>query len=143
MTRASTIRGGIDLAVVALLSGCASDDNRTPRAEQRWVSDGPEVSCINRNQIRGTNIPDSQTINFEMTNRRMFVNRLPNVCPGLVANRTIKINSRTTQVCSANTITILNGPGGQRGATCGLGRFQPVRREDVPATAVPAAPPAG
>ncbi len=133
-------RSLIGLAGLGLLAGCATDANRTPRAEQRWVNDGPEVTCINRNQIRGTNFPDNQTINFEMNNRRMFVNRLPNACPGLAANRTIKINSRTTQVCSANTITILNAPGGQRGATCGLGRFQPVRREDM-APASTATPP--
>lgn len=132
----------LGLVGMGVLAGCATDENRTPRAEQRWVADGPEVTCINRNQIRGTNIPDNQTINFEMNNRRMFVNRLPNACPGLAANRTFTINSRTTQVCSANSITILNGPGGQRGATCGLGRFQPVRREDMtPAPASASTPP--
>lgn len=122
---------GILLGAV-LLAGCTSDDNRTPRAEQRWVADGPEVGCINRNQVRSTEVVDDSTINFIVSNRRMFVNRLPNSCPGLASRRTFKVNTRTTQFCSANSITVMTGPGSQRGPTCGLGRFQPVVREDAP-----------
>lgn len=114
------------------MAACSSDDNRTPRAEQRWVADGPEVSCINRQSVRSTEVVDDRTINFVVNNRRMFVNRLPNACPGLAGRRTFKVNTRTTQFCSANSITVITGPGGQRGPTCGLGRFQPVVRQDGP-----------
>lgn len=130
----------VAITMTGLLAGCASDDNRTPRAEQRWVNDGPEVSCINRNQVRSTEVVDDRTINFVMNNRRIFINRLPNSCPGLASRRTFKINSRTTQFCSANTITVITGPNGQRGPTCPLGRFQPVVRQDAPA---PPTSPAG
>lgn len=122
------------LLAAGWLAGCTTDENRTPRAEQRWVADGPEVSCISRNSIRGTNIPDNRTINFEAGSRRMFANSLPNECPGLSFNRAIKINSRTSQLCSVDSITVITGGGGQRGATCPLGRFQPMVRVDPPAT---------
>jgi hypothetical protein len=120
------------LAALVLLASCASDDNRTPRAEQRWVADGASVSCISRNQIRSTSVPDGSTINFETSNRRMFSNALPVSCPGLANSRAFKMNSRSGQLCSSSTITVII-PGGTRGATCALGRFQPmVRATDTP-----------
>ena len=127
----------VAFTMAALLAGCASDDNRTPRAEQRWVADGPEVSCINRNQVRSTEVVDDQ--HHQLRHEQpAHVRQPPAQQPARAwpADRTFTVNSRTTQFCSANTITVITGPGGQRGATCGLGRFQPVVREDAP----PAAP---
>jgi hypothetical protein len=125
------------LAALAMLCSCASDDNRTPRAEQRRVSDGPAVSCINRQQIRSTSVPDGRTINFEMTSRRIFSNTLPAICPGLGNSRAFKMNTRTSQLCSSNTITVINIGGGARGATCPLGRFQPMVRVDAAPAGTP------
>lgn len=123
-------------AATALLFGCASDDNRTPRSQQLWTPQGEPVSCINRNQIRSTHVIDDRTINFVINNRRMFRNELRNSCPGLGFSRSFKINSRTSQLCSMDSITVIQG--GRRGATCGLGRFQPM----VPVeAATPAATP--
>lgn len=114
------------LAAIATLAGCATDSSTTPRSQQLWTPQGEPVSCITTNQIRSTHVVDDRTINFVMTGRdRMFRNELPFACSGLSFNRTFKHNSRTGQLCSVNTITVVDGSG-RRGATCGLGRFQPM-----------------
>lgn len=115
------------------LAGCATDADHVPRSQQLWTPQGETVSCITTNQIRSTHVVDDRTINFVMTGRnRMFRNELPFACSGLSFNRAFKHNSRTGQLCSVDTITVIQN--GRRGATCGLGRFQPM----VP---VPAATP--
>lgn len=127
------------LLSAASLAGCASDGDRTPQSQQLWTPQGEAVTCINTNQIRSTHVVDDRTINFVMNGRnRMFRNELPMSCPGLSFNRAFAHNSRTGQLCSMNTITVVQGGGSPRGATCGLGRFQPMVPVEAPAT--PAAP---
>jgi len=120
------VAGGIALG----LSACASDPDRVPQSQRTWTPQGDPVSCINLSTVRSTNVPDDQTINFVINNNRMFRNDLPMRCPGLGFNRAFKHNSRSGQLCSANTITVVQ-PGGPRGATCGLGRFQPMVPTDT------------
>jgi hypothetical protein len=120
------------LAATATLTACASDPDRVPQSQRTWTPQGEPVSCINLRTVRSTNVPDDRTINFVINNNRMFRNDLPMACPGLGFNRAFKHNSRSGQLCSANTITVIQpGAGGQRGATCGLGRFQPMVPTDT------------
>jgi Family of unknown function (DUF6491) len=115
------------------LSACASDPDRVPQSQRTWTPQGDPVSCIPLRNVRSTNVPDDRTINFVINNNRMFRNDLPMSCPGLGFNRAFKHNSRSGQLCSANTITVIQpGAGsGQRGPTCGLGRFQPMVPTDT------------
>jgi hypothetical protein len=120
------------LAAAATLTACASDPDRVPQSQRTWTPQGEPVSCINLRTVRSTNVPDDRTINFVINNNRMFRNDLPMACPGLGFNRAFKHNSRSGQLCSANTITVIQpGAGGQRGPTCGLGRFQPMVPTDT------------
>jgi hypothetical protein len=120
------------LAATAALTACASDADRVPQSQRTWTPQGEPVSCINLRTVRSTNVPDDRTINFVINNNRMFRNDLPMACPGLGFNRAFKHNSRSGQLCSANTITVIqSGAGAPRGATCGLGRFQPMVPTDT------------
>jgi hypothetical protein len=115
----------LGLVAIAALAGCATDSSTTPRSQQLWTPQGDPVNCITTNQIRSTHVVDDRTINFVMSGRsRMFRNELPFACSGLSFNRTFKHNSRTGQLCSVDTITVIQS--GRTGATCGLGRFQPM-----------------
>ena len=114
-----------------LLAGCTNDPEATP-ARHAWVEDGPPVSCISTNRIRRIGVVDSRTIDFEMTGRQMYRNSLPFSCSGLTFNQAIRHNSRTSQLCSTNCITVRAPGGGWSGATCALGRFQPMKRAPVP-----------
>jgi hypothetical protein len=129
--KASFVLFGVTAALG--LSACASDPDRVPQSQRTWTPMGDPVSCINLRTVRSTNVPDDRTINFVINNNRMFRNDLPMACPGLGFNRAFKHNSRSGQLCSANTITVIQpgGGGAQRGATCGLGRFQPMVPTDT------------
>lgn len=123
------------LATAAALAFALASCAQTPEGAANrtvWVPDGPPVNCITTNHIRSMRIVDDRTIDFEMTGRRVFRNELPFRCSGLGFNRSVRHNSRTSQLCSVNTITVSSAGGGWNGATCGLGQFQPLKRAPVP-----------
>lgn len=123
--RASAWSIGAAVIGLAVASGAIA---QTPRAEQRWVADGAPVSCIRTSSVRSTEVVDDRTINFIVSNTRLFVNTLPRTCAGLGANRAFASDSRTTQLCAANTITVVQRGNRVPGSRCGLGQFQPMRR---------------
>jgi hypothetical protein len=125
-----------------LVAGCSGGEPPTERTV--WVADGPPTNCISTNQLRTIRVIDDRTIDFEMTGRRAFRNTLPFRCSGLMFNTSVRHNSRTSQLCSLNTITPRSPGGGWSGQSCQLGQFQPMRRETIPvAPATPATPPPG
>ena len=124
MKTAITTAGTLLLALA--ISGCADSSNSTPRSQQVWVPDGEPVNCITLRNIRSTHVVDDRTINFVVSSRRMFRNDLPFACPGLGFSRAFKHNSRTGQLCSVDTITVINNSN-IRGPSCGLGRFHPMK----------------
>ena len=100
-------------AAFLLLAACAgSNDESAPRTV--WVAEGPPTSCITTMQIRSMRVVDDRTIDFEMTGRRVYRNNLPVRCPGLSFNTAVRHNSRTSQLCSMNTITPRSPGGGCR-----------------------------
>lgn len=113
---------------------------QTPRAEQRWVPDGAPVNCIRTSSIRSTGVVDDSTVNFVMSNTRMFTNTLPRACAGLAANRAFTHDSRTTQLCAANSITVVQRGNRVPSTRCALGQFQPMRPAPAAAPAEPAKP---
>lgn len=119
------------------IAGCSSDPN-APRYV--WVADGQPVNCINSNQIRGFNVVNDRTIDFEMTGNRRFRNEMPMSCQDLSFGMRIRINNRgTSQLCRGDTISVA-GPAASTSPfsrNCPLGQFQPLARVQVPA------PPAG
>jgi hypothetical protein len=113
------------------LAGCSgSDDSAANRTV--WVADGPPANCISVQQIRTIRVINDQTIDFEMTGGRVFRNELPLRCSGLNFNTRIRHNSRTSQLCSLNMVTIESFGSGRSGPSCQLGRFQPMRRAPAP-----------
>jgi hypothetical protein len=87
---------------------------------------GKPESCIQLRDIRETRVRDDQTIDFYMRNRQVYRNTLPYQCPQLGFEERFSYTTPTGQLCSTDTITVLQSPAPIRGATCGLGQFQPV-----------------
>jgi hypothetical protein len=89
---------------------------------------GPPVDCIQIRSIGESRVIDDQTIDFHMgPGTPVFRNRLPYPCPQLGFERRFGFSTSLSQLCSTDTIFVIIGGGGiQRGATCGLGQFQPV-----------------
>jgi hypothetical protein len=98
-----------------------------PEQEALIKPAGEAVSCVNINQIRQTRVRDDSTIDFYMTGKRVYRNRLPHSCPSLGFEERFAYATSQSQLCSVDIITVLySSPGPTQGASCGLGKFQPI-----------------
>ncbi|QJU57258.1 hypothetical protein HL653_05120 [Sphingomonas sp. AP4-R1] len=113
----------LPFALLASLMGAplAARDRPAPVA----TPDGPPVSCISM-PIGQSVVRDDRTIDF-FVGRKVYRNVLPQACPGLGSEKAFSYNTSISRLCSVDLITVLQRVGGQfmRGATCGLGPFQP------------------
>ncbi|MEG3178324.1 hypothetical protein U1872_18940 [Sphingomonas sp. RB3P16] len=101
----------------------ARDSMRIPEA----TPVGPPKSCIPLTQIRETHVRDDRTIDFMLGGKTVYRNTLPFACPSLGFEERFSYATSLSQLCSTDTITVLYAsPTLSRGATCGLGQFQPV-----------------
>ena len=88
---------------------------------------GEPLNCVLLQNIRETRVVDDRTIDFIMRDRKVLRNTLPNSCPQLGFERAFSYSTSINQLCSVDIITVLySTPVLQRGASCGLGPFQPV-----------------
>ena len=88
---------------------------------------GKPESCIPITQIRETRVRSDKIIDFYMLGHKVYRNTLPNSCPQLGFEEAFSYKTSLSQLCSTDIITVLvQGAGPHRGASCGLGQFQPV-----------------
>ena len=88
---------------------------------------GKPVSCVNLQSIRETRVRDDSTIDFYLNGGKTYRNTLPYKCSGLGFQQAFSYKTSLTRLCSVDLITVIQQGGGPiRGATCGLGQFQPV-----------------
>jgi hypothetical protein len=115
---ASLLIGGGGVAVAK------RDRNIPPEAKET----GKALSCVPLRQIRETRVYGDQTIDFRMLGGKTYRNKLPYSCPQLGFEERFSYRTSLSQLCSTDIITVLNTTGGglNRGASCGLGQFQPV-----------------
>jgi hypothetical protein len=113
------------VAVLASAGALAQDDDE--------VFDRTPQRCVIVSSIDQTEAVDNQTIIFHMRGRAVFRNQLPRECPGLERENRIMYETRTSRLCSNDTITVLEdlGIGLRRGFTCRLGEFVPMSPADV------------
>jgi hypothetical protein len=112
------------LTAVAALPATAARKKDAPVA----TPNGEAINCLSTIQIRETRVRDDSTIDFYTNGGKVYRNTLPYSCPGLGAREGFSYSTSTSQLCSVDIITVLRQFGGtpQRGASCGLGKFQPV-----------------
>ena len=99
-------------------------------APDPYVAKGDPADCIPIRSIQSTNVRDDRTIDFVMNGRKIYRNTLPYSCPSLGFEKRFSYRTSLSQICSVDTITVLwnAGPGLQPGASCGLGKFQPMEK---------------
>ena len=91
---------------------------------------GEPRTCIPLRPMRETRVRSDRVIDFVATGRRVYRVTLPRPCPGLGFEERFTYSTSLSQLCSQDIITVLRQAGGvQRGASCGLAPFQPVRLE--------------
>jgi len=93
----------------------------------------PAKSCLGLTRIRSSSVLDARHILFTMNDGSLYLNTLPHRCNGLRSTTPYMYKTSLSQVCDLDTITVLDqvGSGFIRGASCGLGKFEPVGKTDV------------
>lgn len=123
------MRIAASLLAAALIAGAAAAD-AAPRDRNAWKAatpSGKPIDCLRVQNIRETRVRDDRTIDFYMLGgKQVYRNTLPQSCPSLGFEQRFAYRTQINQLCAVDTITVLmNGPI-RRGATCGLGQFQPI-----------------
>ena len=111
---------------VALINTAADARPLKPAEERRIKPSGTPLKCITIGAIRSTHVRNDRTIDFYMKGDKVYRSRLPRRCMGLTAEERFSFTTDLPQICYVDSITVLRGAGTANGATCQLGRFQPV-----------------
>ncbi len=113
------------------MTACTAQTESTPELRAPAVTaTGAAVDCIHTSRIAGTRVHDDYTIDFEMAGGEVYRNTLPGRCPGLGFEERFSQSSTAGSLCSVDTVTVLYSAR-DRGATCRLGQFVPVRYVDA------------
>ena len=117
-------------ALSAALAGIALPAFAKDKPDPYVPTSGAAIDCVHIQSIRSTNVRDDRTIDFIMNGNKVYRNSLPNSCPSLGFEKRFLYKTSLSQLCSVDIITVLwnNGPGLQPGASCGLGKFQPMEK---------------
>ena len=120
MERLNFARSGLLLVAIIALAG--------PRH-----ADGQEtLRCISISTIDRTEVIDGQRIAFYLTRDRIYLNTLDQSCHNLDRGQPFSYSTSTGQLCSLDSITVLEDFGGfSRGASCGLGVFNPTDEDSL------------
>jgi hypothetical protein len=97
-----------------------------PEQEAKIQPSGKPVDCVQSSSIRETRVRDDQTIDFYMLGGQVYRNKLPNSCPELGFEERFAYETSINQLCSVDIIHVLHSSPPLRGASCGLGKFQPI-----------------
>ena len=95
--------------------------------------DRSPIKCISLRRIRGTSVIADDTILFKTRGNVAYLNTLPRTCPGLETAGRFSTETRSTRLCSSDTIQVLRQFAGriQPEAYCRLGEFHPITREEA------------
>jgi len=115
----------ITCAAFAALTLAGVADART-RGVPPATPTGKAEDCIPLQSIRETRVRDDRTIDFYMRGGKVYRNVLPGTCPQLGFEERFAYQTSLSRLCSTDIITVLLMPNTTRGASCGLGKFQPV-----------------
>jgi hypothetical protein len=111
---------------VALLNIAADARPLKPSEERRIKPWGTPLKCITIRAIRSTHVRNDRTIDFYMNGDKVYRSRLPRRCAGLTAEERFSFTTDLPQLCYVDSITVLRGAAATKGASCRLGRFQPI-----------------
>ena len=120
------IRPLVTAALLIVLVGPAVARPLKPEEEAKIQPAGPPVSCVSIHNIRETRVRDDSTIDFYMNGGKVYRNKLPNSCPELGFEERFGYETSIDELCNVDIIHVLHSSPPMRGASCGLGQFQPI-----------------
>lgn len=112
--------------MIAALAGPAIARPLKPEQEAKIQPAGKPVNCIQSSSIRETRVRDDKTIDFYMLGGQVYRNTLPQSCPELGFEERFGYTTSINQLCSVDIIHVIHSTPPMRGASCGLGAFQPI-----------------
>lgn len=115
----------LGIAALLFIAGAATARDRNVVPEATPIGDA--INCVNLRNIQSTRVHGDSTIDFHMGGGKVYRNTLPNSCPSLGFEERFLYKTSLSQLCSVDIITVLQSPGLSQGASCGLGKFQPVK----------------
>ncbi len=117
------ILAAVALALFATAAQAKYDREAIPPA----TPVGKPINCLQLSDISSTQVHGDKTIDYIMFGRnKVYRNTLPYECPSLGFEERYLHKSFGGEICSYDTITVLQSPGFGHGPTCGLGQFQPI-----------------
>lgn len=128
LSAAGLVAAGTALFALQPLANAQDEAPKRSRVPPAEVT-GEPVSCINLSQIRSSTVRDDRTIDFMMNGGKVYRNELPYQCSTLGFDRAFSYETSLTQLCNVDIITVVQNVGGNlnRGASCGLGMFTPIK----------------
>lgn len=116
------------LAIAAVVALATAPSTAAPRRGEVPVANpaGKPVDCLATYQIRQSRVRSDSVIDFELRNGKTYRNTLPQSCPRLGFEERFAYQTTINQLCSTDIITVLSVVTPSAGASCGLGKFQPV-----------------
>jgi hypothetical protein len=112
--------------LIAALAGPTLARPLKPDQEAQIQPDGKPITCVPVHSIRETRVRDDSTIDFYMLGGKVYRNRLPQACPELGFEERFSYETSIDQLCNVDIIHVLHDSPPFRGASCGLGSFQPI-----------------
>ncbi len=115
------------LTASLLVGGSAVTAKRALNLVPEATPTGKPVSCITL-PIQESRVRSDRVIDFRSSGRKWYRNELPYSCPSLKSEERFSYSTSLSQLCSVDIIYMLHQYGSslERGAGCGLGKFQPV-----------------
>jgi hypothetical protein len=97
------------------------------------LATGKTEHCVGITRIDEIEVLDKRNILFYMKGKKVYLNDLPRPCPGFSSRDTITYSTSLHKLCNSDIVTELNDVGSDymRGASCGLGKFYPISKEDA------------
>lgn len=131
--RARGARRATGLAVGTLVCAVAAAPITAQDGRDDDAARSDARSCINLREIDRTSVVDNNTILFYGHGQEVYRNDLPQSCPQLKTEQRFMYRVSINQLCSNDTITVLEdaGFGFTPGPTCGLGKFSPITEDEA------------
>jgi hypothetical protein len=129
MTKKLLVAAPLMIGTALMSFGARSEDtgdhpsSKVPAVE----AVGEPRDCVTISRIRYTRVQDDYTIDFVLPGNEIYRNTLPNRCPQLGFEESFAYDADVGQLCSVDTITVLQHGAVGRGPRCALGKFTPVK----------------
>lgn len=120
---------GASFLLASVAAGAAVDHEADlQKMLGKRVEAGPPVNCLNVGTITNSYIVDGTAILYEVSGGDIYVNRPQTNASSLNRHQVLVTDTHIPQLCSVDTVTLLDGTTGIQTGFVGLGEFVPYKK---------------